>query len=56
MIIFTVLACILLILVALAIAVLSVGGATFIAIFADLIVCIFIVMLIMKAVAKKKKK
>lgn len=56
MITFTILASIILILMVLAIAILSIGGATFIAIFADLIVCIFIVVLIMKAIAKIKKK
>lgn len=56
MITFTILTSIILILIALAVVILSIGGATFIAIFADLIVCVFIVMLIMKAVSKAKKR
>lgn len=55
MITFTVLAIILLILVALAVIILSVGGATFIAIFADLIVCIAIIAMIIKLLARRKR-
>ena len=55
MITFIIFTIILLILIALAVAILSIGGATFIAIFADLIVCIFIVILIMKAIRKRRK-
>ena len=56
MILFTILFIILAILVVLAIAVLSVGGAAAIIIFSDLIVCIGLIVLIIRFLIKKRRK
>lgn len=56
MILFMILALIVFLLVALVVFAASVGGATFIVLFGDVIVCIFIVILIMKALGRKKRK
>lgn len=56
MILFMILALIALLLIALVVFTVSVGGATFIVLFGDVIVCIFIIVLIMKALGRKKRK
>lgn len=56
MITFTILASIMLLLIALAVVVLVAGGTAFFAIFADLIVCAFIVFMIIKLTRKARKK
>ena len=55
MVLFIVLAIIVLLLALVTIAVVSVGGAAFIILFGDVIVCIWIIINIMKAITKKKK-
>ena len=55
MVLFIVLAIIVLLLALVTIAVVSVGGAAFIILFGDVIVCIWIIIKIMKAITKKKK-
>ena len=55
MVLFIVLAIIVLLLALVTIAVVSVGGTAFIILFGDVIVCIWIIIKIMKAITKKKK-
>lgn len=54
MILFTILAIVLLIVLMVAIFILGVGGSAFIVIFGDLIVCVVLIALIMKAIWKRK--
>lgn len=56
MILFTILLLITIILTVVAITLITVGGSAFIIIFGDLIVCIAILVFIMKAITKKKRK
>ena len=56
MITFTILASIMLLLIALAVVILIAGGTAFFAIFADFIVCAFIVFMIIKLISKTKKR
>lgn len=56
MILFTILAIILLILVVFAVLTVAIGGAGFIMVFADLIVCAVIIGLIMRALFRKRHK
>ena len=56
MILFTILLLITIILTVVAIALITIGGSAFIIIFGDLIVCIAILVFIMKAITKKKRK
>lgn len=55
MILFTILALIALILTILAVTILSVGGTAFIVIFGDIIVCVVLIALLIKFLAKRKK-
>lgn len=55
MVLFTLLAFVLLILVVVTLAVIGVGGAIGTILFSDVIVCIVIIALIMKAIIKRKK-
>lgn len=56
MILFTILAIILAIITVIAVLTIAIGGAGFIVIFGDLIVCAVIIGLIMKALFRKKHK
>lgn len=55
MVLFTILALILLILVVITIVAVAIGGAGFIIIFGDVIVCIVLIALLIKLLAKRKK-
>lgn len=55
MILFTILMVIAFILLTFVVLTTAIGGATFVIIFADVIVCIWIIVMIMKHVAKKKR-
>ena len=56
MILFTIMGIILIILAVSGVLILSVGGAAFIVVFADVIVCMAIIIWIIKRLFKKKKK
>lgn len=56
MILFAILAIIALIVLIVAIALISVGGAGFIVIFGDLIVCVAIIVFIIKLLSKRRKR
>lgn len=56
MVLFTILLLTLTLLTVLTVAVISVGGAAFIVIFGDVIVCIVFIVFIMKWLLKRKKK
>ena len=56
MILFTLLAMILIILIAFILVVVSIGGASFIVIFGDVIVCIAIIMWMIKKIVNRKKR
>lgn len=56
MVLFTTLALMAIICAVFAVCVLAVGGAAFVAVFADVIVCVGFIVLIMKALNKRKKK
>ena len=56
MILFTLLAIIGVLLLIAAIAVLAVGGTTFVVLFADLIVCVAFIVLIVKVLIKRKRR
>lgn len=56
MILFTILAFVALLLIGFIILVASVGGAVFVIIFGDVIVCIAIIVFIIKLIAKRKRK
>lgn len=55
MILFTILAIMLVVLVATAIFILGVGGGAFIIVFADLIVCVLVIVWIIKRLIKRRK-
>ena len=54
MILFTILVIILVVMAILAVAILSIGGGVFIAVFADVIVCILLIVFIIKRIFFKK--
>ena len=56
MILFTILALIALMLTLITVALISIGGTTFIMVFGDLIVCVVFIVLLMKLIFKKRKK
>jgi O-antigen/teichoic acid export membrane protein len=56
MILITVLALILFILIGMVLLTISIGGATFIVLFGDVIVCAVFIVWLIKALAKRKKK
>ena len=55
MILFTILLFVLAILVTLTVLAVSIGGAGFIILFGDVIVCIFIIVIVMKKIINKRK-
>lgn len=56
MILFTILTIMLLSLIAITVIAVSIGGAAFIAVFGDVIVCVFLLVWIVKKLVSKKKK
>ena len=55
MILFTILSIILVMLIVTAVVILGVGGGAFIIVFADLIVCVFVIIWIIKRLIKRRK-
>ena len=55
MILFTILASILLVLVVITVSAIAIGGAGFVIVFGDVIVCIVLIALLIKLIAKRKR-